>query len=61
LTDYPVVQRKRRPSTRSELANDTIKHKTFPAGEAPHFGYSRDEATTYFIGCGWNSMATWEK
>jgi hypothetical protein len=33
VTDYPVVQRKRRPSTRSELANDTIKIKHFPLGK----------------------------
>jgi hypothetical protein len=62
LTDYPIIQRKRRLSTKSELVNDTsVIHKQFPGGTPPQFGYSRDEATTYFIGCGWNPMLTWEK
>eukprot|EP00956_Cyclotella_meneghiniana_P024093 scaffold48051_cov43-Cyclotella_meneghiniana.AAC.6 len=62
MSDYPnTTQKNRILSVRSELANDIITHKTFPGGTPPQFGYNRDEAASYFLGCGWNSMATWEK
>lgn len=56
ILDYPL-------SVRSEFVNDAISHKGFPGGQPPHFGYKRDvEAnTTFFLGCGWSSMLTWEK
>lgn len=50
------IQRRRKLATASNAI-----HKNWPIKDRPTKGLSRNEASAYFVGCGWSSIMSYEK